>query len=37
MSYDGSIYFFILYHYESNSILATPIVGLDYATVTNIP
>jgi hypothetical protein len=29
MSYDGSVCFFILYHYESNSILATPISGLD--------
>jgi hypothetical protein len=26
---DGSVCFFILYHYESNSILATPIAGLD--------
>jgi hypothetical protein len=29
MSYDGSICFFILYHYESNVILGTPIAGLD--------
>jgi hypothetical protein len=29
MSYDGSICFFILYHYESNTILGTPIAGLD--------
>ncbi len=29
MSLDGSVCFFIFYHYESNSILATPIVGLD--------
>ncbi len=29
MSYDGSVCFFILYHYESNSILATPIAGLN--------
>jgi hypothetical protein len=28
MSYDGSICFFILYHYESNTILGTPIAGL---------
>ena len=28
MSLDGSVCFFILYHYESNSILATPIAGL---------
>ncbi len=25
MSYDGSVCFFILYHYESNAILGTPI------------
>jgi hypothetical protein len=29
MSLDGCVCFFILYHYESNSILATPIAGLD--------
>ena len=29
MSLDGSVCFFILYHYESNSILADPIAGLD--------
>jgi hypothetical protein len=29
MSYNGSIYFFILYHYESNAILGTPIAGID--------
>jgi hypothetical protein len=29
MSYDSSICFFILYHYESNVILGTPIAGLD--------
>ncbi len=29
MSYDGSICFFVLFHYESNAILATPIAGLD--------
>jgi hypothetical protein len=29
MSFDGSICFFVLYHYESNAILATPIAGLD--------
>ncbi len=28
MSFDGSICFFVLYHYESNAILATPIAGL---------
>jgi hypothetical protein len=29
MLYDGSVCFFILYHYESNTILGTPIAGLD--------
>jgi hypothetical protein len=29
MSLDGSICFFILYHYKSNCILASPIDGLD--------
>jgi hypothetical protein len=29
MSYDGIVCFFILYHYESNTILGTPIAGLD--------
>jgi hypothetical protein len=29
MSYDGSVCFFILYHYESNAILGTPSAGLD--------
>ncbi len=29
MSYDGSVCFFILYHYESNAILGTPIAGLE--------
>ncbi len=29
MSFDGSVCFFVLYHYESNAILATPIAGLD--------
>jgi hypothetical protein len=28
-SFDGSVCFFVLYHFESNAILATPIVGLD--------
>jgi hypothetical protein len=30
MSLDGSVCFFVLYHYESNSILAMPLKGLDY-------
>jgi hypothetical protein len=29
MSLDGSVCFFVLYHYKSNSILAKPIKGLD--------
>ena len=29
MSFDGSVCFFVLYHYESNAILAKPIAGLD--------
>jgi hypothetical protein len=29
MSYNGSVFFFILYHYESNAILGTQIAGLD--------
>jgi hypothetical protein len=33
MSYNGSICFFILYHYGSNSILATPIAGLDNVSI----
>ena len=28
VSLDGSVCYFIMYHYESNSILATPITGL---------
>jgi hypothetical protein len=35
MSYDGSMCFFILYHYNSNSILATPIAGLDNVSIYN--
>jgi hypothetical protein len=35
MSYKGSICFFILYHYESNSILAMPIMGLYDVTIFN--
>jgi hypothetical protein len=29
MSHDGNICFFMMYHYETNAILATPIPGLD--------
>ena len=35
MSLDGSVCFFVLYHYESNSILAEPIKGLDNKTIFN--
>ena len=35
MLYDGSVCFFILYHDESNSILATPIAGLDKSSQDN--
>ena len=33
MLLDGSICFFVLYHYESNCILATPIKGVDDKTI----
>jgi hypothetical protein len=29
MSFDGSVCYFVLYHYEFNAILAKPITGLD--------
>jgi hypothetical protein len=29
MSLDESVCFFVMYHYETNTILATPVVGLD--------
>jgi hypothetical protein len=35
MPYKESIWFFILYHYESNSILTMPIAGLDDVTTFN--
>ncbi len=35
MSFDGSVCFFVLYHYESNAILATPIAGLDDVSIFN--
>ena len=28
VSLDGSVYYFIMYHYEPNAILATPIDGM---------
>jgi hypothetical protein len=33
MSLDGNVCFFIMYHYETNAILATPIPGLDSANI----
>jgi hypothetical protein len=35
MPFDGSICLFVLYHYESNAILATPIAGLDDVSIFN--
>jgi hypothetical protein len=35
MSLDGSVCFFVLYHYETNAILATPIAGLDDKSIFN--
>jgi hypothetical protein len=35
MSFNGSICFFVLYHYASNAILATPIAGLDDVSIFN--
>jgi hypothetical protein len=35
MSFDGRVCFFVLYHYESNAILATPIAGLDNVSIFN--
>jgi hypothetical protein len=35
MSLDGSVCFFILYHYKSNSILAIPLEGLDNVSIFN--
>jgi hypothetical protein len=35
MSFDGSVCFFVLYHYTSNAILATPIAGLDDVSIFN--
>ena len=29
MSLDGNVCFFVMYHYETNAILITPIAGLD--------
>jgi hypothetical protein len=35
VSFDGSIYFLIMYHYEANAILATPVAGLDNLSIFN--
>jgi hypothetical protein len=35
MSFDGSVCFFVFYHYESNAILTTPIAGLDNVSIFN--
>jgi hypothetical protein len=35
VSYDGSICFLVMYHYEVNVILATPIAGLDDKSIFN--
>ena len=35
ISFDGGVCFFVLYHYESNTILATPIAGLDNVSIFN--
>jgi hypothetical protein len=36
MSLDGSVCFFVLYHYESNCILPAPILGLDDVSIFNV-
>ncbi len=33
MSFDRKVCFFVMYHYETNAILATPIPGLDNASI----
>ena len=35
VSYDGSVCFLVMYHYEANAILATPISGLDDKSIFN--
>ena len=35
VSYDGSVCFLVMYHYEANAILATPISGLDDKSIYN--
>jgi hypothetical protein len=33
MSFDGNVCFLVVYHYETNAIMATPIAGLDNRTI----
>ena len=33
MSFDGNVCFLVVYHYETNAIMATPIAGLDDKTI----
>jgi hypothetical protein len=35
MSFDGSVFFFVLYHYESNAIFTTPTTGLNDVSIFN--
>ncbi len=35
VSFDGSVCFFVLYHYELNAILITPIAGFDNMSMFN--
>ena len=35
VSFDGSVCFLVMYHYEANAILATPIAGLDDKSIFN--
>jgi hypothetical protein len=36
VSFDGSVCFLVMYHYEANTILATPIAGLDNLSIFNM-
>jgi hypothetical protein len=35
MSLDGNVCFFVMYHYKTNTIFATPIPGLDSGNILN--
>jgi hypothetical protein len=35
MSIDGSVYFFVMYHYKTNAILAKPIANLEDHSISN--